>query len=89
MVLSMTTYLDLSSAPTDPIERLLWLSGLDQAVRKEINLAWQSAYFEARKQGVFQAALDLKLHPKKRALAWTRHENEALGRAIARWGDQF
>lgn len=81
------TYLDLSSAPVDPIERLAWLSGIDQALRREVNLAWQETYFEARIKGVFDAALDLKLHPKKRALAWTRHENEARGRAISEWGD--
>jgi hypothetical protein len=83
----MTNYLDLSSAPTDPIERLVWLSGLDQAVKREINLEWQRTYFEARLSGVFEQALNLGLHPKKRALAWTRHENEARGRAISRWGD--
>jgi len=82
-------YLDLSAAPEDPIERLVWLSGLDAAVRSEIHLAWQEAYFEARLQGVFQQALDLDLHPRKRALAWTRHENEARGRAISRWRDGY
>lgn len=81
------TFLDLSSAPTDPIERLVWLSGIDQALRKEVNAAWQETYFESRLQGTFPQALDLKLHPRKRALAWTRHENEARGRAISRWPD--
>lgn len=83
----MTNYLDLSSAPENPIERLAWLSGIDQAVKREINLAWQEAYFDARFQGMFQQALDLKLHARKRALAWTRHENEAKGRPVSRWGD--
>lgn len=82
-------YLDLSSAPSDPIERLVWLSGLDQAVRKEINAAWQETYFEARLKGMFDTALNLNLHPRKKALAWTRHENEALGRAVSRWNDGF
>lgn len=83
------TYLDLSSAPSDPVERLAWLSGIDQALRKEVNAAWQEAYFEARIKGMFEQALALKLHPKKRALAWTRHENEARGRAISNWGDGY
>lgn len=83
------TYLDLSSAPENPIERLAWLSGLDQAVRREINLAWQATYFEARLQGMFDTALNLDLHPKKRALAWTRHENEARGRSVSRWNDGY
>jgi hypothetical protein len=83
------TFLDLTSAPADPIERLVWLSGIDQALRKEVNSAWQDAYFEARIKGCFATALDLELHPRKRALAWTRHENEARGRAITRWGDDY
>lgn len=83
------SYLDLSSAPDNPVERLAWLSGIDQALRREVNLAWQEAYYEARIQGMFEAALALKFHPKKRALAWTRHENEARGRAISKWGDEY
>lgn len=81
------TYIDLSSAPDSPVERLAWLSGLDQALRKEVNDAWQEAYYEARLQGMFDEALALHLHSKKRALAWTRHENEARGRAVAHWRD--
>jgi hypothetical protein len=84
-----TYFLNLQDAPENPIERLAWLSGLDQAVKKEINRAWEDAYFEARFQGVFQQALDLKLHPKKRALAWTRHGNEARGRSVGRWNDEW
>lgn len=83
------TLVDLSSAPVDPIERLAWLSGIDQALRREVNDAWQQTYFEARMKGQFDTALALKLHPKKRALAWTRHENEARGRAISNWGDGY
>jgi hypothetical protein len=83
------TYLDLSEMPEDPIPRLLWLSGLDQAVSKEINLAWQGAYFEARMQGCFREALNLGLHSHRRALAWTRHENEARNRILHRWQDGF
>lgn len=81
--------LNLDDAPEDPVERLLWLSGVDEALRKEVNAAWQEAYYESRLQGRFQTALDLELHSKKRALAWTRHENEARGRSVARWRDGF
>lgn len=83
------TILNLDDAPDSPVERIVWLDGVMQAAKRELNLALQEAYFEARLQGLFQQALDLKLHPKKRALAWTRHENEARGRAIARWNDDF
>ena len=80
-------YIDFSSAPDNPIERLVWLSGLDQALRKEINAAWQEAYFDARVQGMLPEALDLRFHATKRVMAWTRHENEARGRVITRWRD--
>lgn len=82
-------YIDFSEAPDNPVERLVWLSGLDQALRKEINAAWQNAYFDARQQGMLGKAIDLGLHARKRILAWTRHENEARGRVITRWRDGY
>jgi hypothetical protein len=82
-------YIDFSNAPENPIERLVWLSGINAAVQKEINGAWQLAYFDARQQGMFPEALALGLHSLKRALAWTRHENEARSRVITRWRDGF
>jgi len=80
--------IDFSEAPHDPIERLLWLSGAREAFDAQVNAMWQSAYFEARLTGRFQAALDLRLHSKKKALAFTRSANEGRGRAM-RWGDGF
>jgi hypothetical protein len=81
--------IDFSSAPDTPIERLVWMGGLRQAVLAEIEAEFQRTYFEARLQGMMESALDLKLHPKKKAVAWTRHENEARGRVVARWGDGY
>ena len=72
--------------PEDPVERLMYLSGVMRAVRSELDSEYQRAYFEARTRGQFDAALGLRLHSEKRALAWTRAENEARGRMM-RWGD--
>lgn len=78
--------LNLDDMPTTPIERLLWLSGVAEQVKKELDAAWQSAYFEARFQGALDTAESLALHSHKRIMAWTRAENEARGRMI-RWND--
>lgn len=80
--------LDLSGAPTEPIERLLWLSGVREQVTDELDREYGKAYFNARLQGpdVFDTALDLHLHSRKRIMAYTRSENERRGRPL-RWGD--
>jgi hypothetical protein len=80
--------IDFSEAPYDPIERLAWLSGAKAAFDTQTNALWQETYFEARLTGRFQPALDLRLHSKKRALAFTRAENERRGRPM-KWGDGF
>lgn len=80
--------IDFSEAPHDPVERLLWLSGAKEAFDSQVATMWQVAYFEARLSGRFGAALDLNLHSRKRALAFTRAENERRGRPM-RWGDGF
>jgi hypothetical protein len=81
--------IDFSSAPEDPIERLMWLSGIDQALRKEVDQAWAEAYFDARVKGLFAEALSLHLHSKKKALAWTRHVNNERDRVVWRWRDGY
>lgn len=78
--------LNLDDAPHDPIERLLWLSGVKEAAERELDAAYQRAYYECRLSGRFPAALSLGLHSKKRALRWTRRENNRSQR-IVRWGD--
>jgi hypothetical protein len=80
--------LDFSEMPHDPIEKLIWLSGAREAFETQVNAQWQVAYYEARLTGRFSTALNLKLHSKKRALAWTRAENERRGRATY-WGDGY
>lgn len=82
----MNEILDLSPMPDDPIERLLWLSGVKEAVAAQMDSVWQDAYFDARLSGRLDTALDLGLHSRKRVMAWTRAGNEARGRMV-RWGD--
>mgnify|MGYP000872330280 CR=1 FL=1 len=80
--------LNLSNLPNDPIERLLWLSGVQTAVTTELDAAFAEAYFDARLQGRFETAMGLGLHGKKRALAFTRHHNN-INRRLVRWGDSL
>lgn len=79
--------LNLADCPEEPIRRIIWLDGLAAATRTETEQALQEAYFEARTQGLLHRALELRLHSRKRIMAWTRHENEARGRIIRRWND--
>lgn len=78
--------LNLDDMPTDPIERVLWLSGVNEQVRRELDHAFEEAYFEARLQRRLEAAVTAGPYAMKRALAFTRHANERRGRPI-RWGD--
>jgi hypothetical protein len=80
--------IDLSQAPHDPLERLVWLSGARQVFEETVNAEWQRAYYDARVTGRLDAALRLGLHSRKRVLGWTRAENERQGRAM-RWGDGY
>jgi hypothetical protein len=80
--------IDFSDAPRDPVKRLVWLSGAKSAFDSQVQAEWQRAYYDARLSGRFDAALKLGLHSKKRAVSFTRAENEARGRAM-RWGDGF
>lgn len=78
--------LNLADAPADPLERLLWLSGVREEAARELDAEFQRAYFNARVEQRITAAIGLHLHPAKKVLAWTRAENESRGRSI-RWGD--
>lgn len=80
--------LNLDDAPTPPIHRLMWLSGVMDAVKEELDAAFQEAYFDARFQGLMSQAVSLHLHARKKAYAFTRAENEARGRVVRRWPDQ-
>lgn len=81
-------HVDFSAAPHDPIERLVFLSGAKEAFDAQVETEWRRAYYEARLTGRFKAALELNLHSRKRALAFTRAENERRGRGL-HWGDGF
>lgn len=78
--------LNLKDAPNDPVERIAWLAGVHKAVESELDAEHQVAYYRARLQGQFQAALSVGGHGRERALRWTRRENRERGQAI-RWGD--
>lgn len=78
--------LDFSDAPKDPIERLVWLSGVQAAVDRDLNAEYQRTYYDARQTGRFDTALRLRFHSRKKALAFTRAENERRGRGW-KWGD--
>jgi hypothetical protein len=78
--------LDLSGAPDDPIERLIWLGGVLEQVNKELEPEWREAYFWCRFTGRLSEAMGLGLHSRKKVMAYTRAENENRGRMI-RWGD--
>lgn len=80
--------LDLSEAPEDNLERLLWLSGVAEEAKRELEAEFQRVYFETRLERRIDAAIGFGLHPVKRIIAWTRAENEARGRMV-RWGDGY
>lgn len=78
--------LDVSDAPEDPIERLVWLGGVAEQVEREMKAHWEETYFWARFSGRLDAALKLGLHSHKKVMAYTRAANENRGRLV-RWGD--
>lgn len=80
--------LDLSAAPTDPVPRIMWLTGVHEQVNAELEAALADAYFEARFQGILTEAVAAGPYSMKRALKLTRGENRRRGSAI-RWGDDL
>jgi len=80
--------LNLNEAPSDPIERLLWLSGVKEAVTSELETEFAKTYYNARLQGRLQSAILAGPYAKKRVLAFTRQENQKRGRTV-RWGDRM
>lgn len=78
--------LRLNSAPDDPIERLVWLGGVKEEVERELDDLFADAYFWARLNGTMHTALDLRLHSRKKAFAYTRKGNEMRGRTV-KWND--
>lgn len=80
--------LNLDQAPSETLERLLWLSGVAEEAKTELEAEFQQVYFNARLERRLDAALELGLHRPARVLAWTRAENEKRGRSV-RWGDGY
>jgi hypothetical protein len=78
--------LNISAMPKDPIERIIWLDGVKEAVEAELDHHYETAYFDARLTRRFEAALSVGRASRKRALAWTRRANERRGRSV-RWND--
>lgn len=78
--------LDLTEMPHDPIERVLWLSGVKEQVNRELDAAFGEAYYTARLQRRLISAMTAGPHAMKRVLAYTRHENDRRGRSV-RWND--
>lgn len=86
MLGSMDTILDLRRAPTDPYERMVWLTGVEAAVARELEAERQRLAYEIRLSGGMETLLSLGLYPRTRILRWTRAENRRRGGNL-RWGD--
>ncbi len=78
--------LSLGAAPNDPVERIAWLDGVLEVFENEISSHYEKAYFEARMQGRFDAAVGVGRTSRKQALAMTRRVNNRMGQSV-RWGD--
>jgi hypothetical protein len=80
--------LDLSNAPDDNLERMIWLSGVEKKVSSELQAERERLVFEIRLQEQLPALLEMALYPPTTLLRWCRAENERRGRPI-RWGDRL
>lgn len=80
--------LNLGDAPTDPIERLQWLTGAKEQFKIELDAALAEAYFTARLEQRLESAIEAGPYARKRVLAYTRQENQKRGRTV-RWGDHL
>lgn len=78
--------LDLSTAPEDPLERLIWMSGVREKVEAELEAACAHAAFEVRLRDGLEALLATGLFSRTRILRWCRAENRRRGNTV-RWGD--
>jgi predicted alternative tryptophan synthase beta-subunit len=84
--MAKTKILNLADAPTDPIRRIVWLSGVVEAVTAELDNEFAATYYEARLEGALPAAVAAGPHAMKRVLRYTRQENDRRGRSV-RWND--
>lgn len=80
------TILNLAEAPSETLQRAAWLSGVHEAVQRELEQEYASVYFDARLGGFLQQAVNLGPHSMRQALALTRAENNRRNRMV-RWAD--
>lgn len=78
--------LNLGDMPDDPAQKLLWLSGVKQAVQTELDEEFASVYAQLRREGRLAWAIGVGLHGKKRILALTRQWNRSQA-SMYRWND--
>lgn len=82
----MTEILNLDEAPAEPAARLVWLSGVKQAVEAELDSAYADVYAQLRREGRIEWAIKFGSHGRKRILALTRRWNREQGQMV-RWND--
>jgi len=80
--------LNTANMPADPIEQIIFLDSVQEQVDRELDALYQQAYFDARATGRLETALRIGRASRKRALRWTRRQNEATGRTL-RWNDGY
>lgn len=69
------------------MRRLMWLSGVREAVQAELDEQYRQVYFDLRLEQRLDEAIDFGQHSYKRIMHFTRQQNEATGRQV-RWGDR-
>lgn len=82
----MESILDLHDAPEDPLERLVWLTGVEKRVAAELEAERQRVTFEIRLAGGLENLIGLGLYSRTRILKWARAENRRRGMSV-RWND--
>jgi hypothetical protein len=76
--------LDLTGLPDNPVKRVAHLHELDMQLRAEMYEAFREAYYQARRQGLLEYAIEVGPFSRTVAERLTREANEALGRTL-RW----
>lgn len=82
----MSIILDLTDKPEDPIKAILWLTGVLEKAKSELDEAYAEEYAKTRMDNTFEHALKVGPYSRRRALALTRRWNNERGRMI-HWND--
>lgn len=80
--------LNLTGAPRDPAERLLWLNEAKVRMDAELLDQYADCYAQLRLQGRLEWAIARKIHGRKKIIELTRRWNNAQARMI-RWNDSL